>query len=178
MLARGLWRDERGANFLDGAAHFYGAYECADGKYMAVGAIEPQFYKQMLEICGVTDPAFEAQWDRRAWPALRGKLAAVFRTRTRAQWSEAFDGADACVTPILAMSEAAGHPHNVARGAFAPNQRVPQPAPPPWTGDGERRLPNPAPAIGADTHAVLRELGYPDDVVAQWLSSGSISQAD
>lgn len=126
--AAGTWQDRREANMLDGGAHFYATYECADGRHLAVGAIEPQFYAELRLIAGLDDPAFDAQRDAAAWPGLKEKLAAVFRTRTRDEWVAAFEGSDACVAPVLGIGEAIDHPHNVARGAFVARDGVMQPA--------------------------------------------------
>jgi alpha-methylacyl-CoA racemase len=176
MAAKGYWRDQRGANFLDGSAHFYGTYQCADGKFVAVGAIEPQFYRCLLDICGVDDPAFKDQWRADAWPGLREKLAAVFRSKTRAEWAARFDGTDACVTPVLSMDEAPLHPHNVARATFAMTEAGAQPVPGPRFGANESTLPQPAPAAGRDTRAILREFGYETGAIEDLLRSGAAYQ--
>jgi alpha-methylacyl-CoA racemase len=128
MRAEGAWQDRRAANLLDGGAHFYATYECADGRHIAVGAIEPQFYAVLRRIAGLDDAAFDAQRDPAAWPDLKRRLAAVFRTRTRDDWVALFDGSDACVAPVLGLGEAVAHPHNVARGAFVERDGVVQPA--------------------------------------------------
>jgi alpha-methylacyl-CoA racemase len=177
MAAKGYWHDQRGANFLDGAAHFYGTYECADGKFVAVGAIEPQFYRSLLDICGIDDPAFKEQWRTDAWPGLRVKLAAVFRSRTRAEWTARFDGTDACVTPVLSMSEAPLHPHNVARATFVTTEAGAQPAPGPRFGNTKGSLPASAPDAGRDTRAILREVGYETGAIEDLLRSGAAYQS-
>jgi len=126
------WRDARGVNILDGGAHFYDSYETADGKYVAIGAIEPQFYARLRAATGLADdPDFDAQMNPAAWPMLKDKLAAIFRTRTRDAWCALLEGTDACFAPVLSMAEAPGHPHNVARGAFIERAGVVQPAPAP-----------------------------------------------
>jgi len=126
------WTDARGTNILDGGAHFYDVYETADGLYVALGAIEPQFYALFRETLGLADdPAFDAQLDRAAWPALNQKLDALFRTRTRAEWCALMEGTDICFAPVLSMAEAPAHPHAVARGAFIERAGVVQPAPAP-----------------------------------------------
>jgi alpha-methylacyl-CoA racemase len=129
--ATGRWHDRRGANLLDGAAHFYGTYRCADGTWISVGAIEPQFYAQLLELCGIDDPLFDDQWDETAWPALREKLAAVFATRTRDDWCARLEGTDVCFAPVLSLDEAPKHPHNAARSTYFARDGVVQPAPAP-----------------------------------------------
>ena len=154
MRARGQWRDEREANLLDGGAPFYRTYECADGRFVAVGPLEPQFF---AELCAGLGVELE-QYDVAAWPDHHRRLEAVFAMRTRDEWAAAFEGTDACVAPVLRMGEAPAHPHMRARGTFmegdvlqaAPAPRFDRtPAPPPR----EPRAP------GADTDAVLAELG-------------------
>lgn len=126
------WRDERGVNILDTGAHFYDSYETADGKHVAIGAIEPQFYAQLRAVTGLdADPDFDAQMNAVAWPVLKDKLAAVFRTKTRDDWCALMEGTDICFAPVLSMAEAPAHPHNVARGAFVERDGVVQPAPAP-----------------------------------------------
>ncbi len=128
--ANGRWTDQRQANLLDGGAPFYRTYECADGNHIAVGALEPQFYAMLLEKLGV-DPVEFDRTDTAAWPALHARFEAVFRARTRAEWSAIFEGSDACVAPVLTLAQAPGHPHLAARGTFARTGSVvaPQPAP-------------------------------------------------
>jgi alpha-methylacyl-CoA racemase len=178
MAAKGYWRDQRGTNFLDGSAHFYGTYECADGKFVAVGAIEPQFYRCLLEICAVDDPAFQDQWRTDTWPSLRDKLAVVFLSKTRAEWVARFDGTDACVTPVLSMNEAPLHPHNVARATFAMTRTGAQPAPGPRFESTKVEPPAPAPAAGRDTRAILREFGYDHDAIEDLFRSGAAYQPE
>jgi alpha-methylacyl-CoA racemase len=177
MAAKGYWRDQRSANFLDGSAHFYRTYECADGKFVAVGAIEPQFYRSLLEICGIDDPSFKDQWRTDAWPGLREKLAAVFRSKTRAEWVARFDGTDACVTPVLSMNEAPLHPHNIARGTFAMAETSAQPTPGPRFGSANSSLPAAAPVAGCHTRAILREVGYEAGAIENLLRSGAAYQS-
>jgi alpha-methylacyl-CoA racemase len=176
MAAKGYWRDQRGANFLDGAAHFYGTYECADGKFVAVGAIEPQFYRTLLDICGVDDPAFANQWRADLWPSLREKLADAFRSKTREAWVAQFDGTDACVTPVLSMDEAPLHPHNVARGTFAMTDTGVQPVPGPRFVGATQPVPSPAPASGQQTRKILLESGYENARIEELLRSGTAYQ--
>ena len=129
-MALGQWGPP-GTNTLDGGAPFYGAFRCADGKFMSVGAIEPQFYAQLRRIAGLKAEAFDAQNDRSAWPELREKVAAVFATRTRDEWTRLFEGSDACVAPIVSLAEAPQHPHLAARGAYITEGDVLQSAPAP-----------------------------------------------
>jgi alpha-methylacyl-CoA racemase len=129
--ARGTWTDKREANIIDGGSHFYNVYQCKDGAWLALGAIEPQFYKALVELAGLDDPAFEHQGDVKGWPGLKKKLAAVIKTRTRAEWMALLEGSDACAAPVLSLDEAPSHPHNAARGSFVEVDGVTQPAPAP-----------------------------------------------
>lgn len=158
--AHGSWSPERGANLLDGGAPFYDSYACQDGKFITVGAIEPQFYALMLQLAGIDDPQFNAQMDRAQWPELKAKLAALFATRARAQWCELLEGTDVCFAPVLDMDEAPLHPHNAARATFVEIDGVTQPAPAPRfsrTAPGVARGPS---GVGDDSEAVLRDWGW------------------
>jgi alpha-methylacyl-CoA racemase len=131
MKAAGQWSNLRGENMLDGGAHFYGTYVCADGKYVAIGAIEPKFYATLRELCGVEDPLFDQQMDPSQWPKLKHRLADVFKSRTRDEWCTLLEGSDACFAPVLDWDEAPAHPQNKAREAFVALDGVVQPAPAP-----------------------------------------------
>lgn len=132
LYGNGQWRDERGTNLLDSGAHFYDTYETADGKWISIGSIEPQFYALLLEKAGLAnDPAFAAQHDGAAWPALKQRLTDLFLTRTRDQWCALMDGTDICFAPVLSLAEAPDHPHNRARGTFVSEDGLVQPAPAP-----------------------------------------------
>ena len=158
----GLWNSEPGTNNGDGGAHFYDAYQCADGRYVSIGAMEPPFYALLREKCGLSDPAFDAQWDAGQWPQLKERLAAVFRTRTRAEWCELLEGTDACFAPVLDLDEAAQHAHNKARATFVEVDGIRQPAPAPRY---SRTPSGPCAAVrdaGADTDRLLAEIGVVD----------------
>jgi alpha-methylacyl-CoA racemase len=159
LRAAGAWQDERGSNVLDGAAPFYDTYETADGKHMAVGALEPKFWDELLTRLGLASAGLPAQYDRSRWPALRARLGQAFAQRTQAELVELFEDSDACVAPVLSPGEAPGHPHNVARGTFIDVGGVVQPAPAPRFGRTPSATPAPPPKPGADTVAVLAELG-------------------
>jgi alpha-methylacyl-CoA racemase len=129
MRAIGMWSDQRGDNLLDGGAPFYDTYTCADGKHLAVAALEPQFYAALLTGLGLDGSALPPQLDKARWGELRAALAERIATRTRDEWTAVFDGVDACVTPVLELSEAAADAHLVAREVFDASTGLPQPAP-------------------------------------------------
>ncbi|MBV8661584.1 MAG: CoA transferase [Hyphomicrobiales bacterium] len=132
LSSQGRWSDRRGANLLDGGAPFYRAYACADGRHIALGALEPQFYALFRKLVGLADdPDFDRRDDPAVWPQLRAKLAALFLTRTREEWSRLLEGTDACFAPVLTLAEAPDHPHLAARGTFVTIDGVTQPAPAP-----------------------------------------------
>ncbi|GAC1333518.1 MAG: CaiB/BaiF CoA-transferase family protein [Bradyrhizobium sp.] len=131
MTAVGRWTEGRESNFIDGGAHFYGVYQCACGNFISIGSIEPQFYQLLRQIAGLTDPGFDAQMDRKAWPELKQKLVEVFNTRTRDEWCRLMEGTDICFAPVLTMAEAPQHPHMAAREVFISRHGVTQPAPAP-----------------------------------------------
>jgi alpha-methylacyl-CoA racemase len=155
LRARGGWRDERGVNLLDGGAPFYDTYATADGKFVAVGALEPQFYAALLTGLGLTDAGLPAQLEVAGWPVLRAKFTEVFAQRTRDEWTKVFAGTDACVAPVLSPAEVASHPHNVARGTFTDVGGISQPAPAPRFGRSPAGQPAPPRRPGADTDEVL-----------------------
>ena len=160
LMARGLWRDERGVNLLDGGVPWYDVYETADGQWMAVGALEPQFYAALLSGLGLADAPDRA--DPRNWPALRAALAARFKSRTRDEWADTFAGTDACVEPVLSLHEAAADEHLTARQTYVTADGVLQPAPSPRFSRTPARLPDPAPAPGQHTLEALTAWGLPD----------------
>ena len=161
MLATGENVDRPGENMLDGAAHFYDTYECADAKWISIGAIEPQFYALLRHHAGVADdPAFDLQHDRPSWPMLKVRLTEIFRTRTRDEWDAVLAMSDVCYAPVLSMTEAPRHPHNMARQTFRTIGGAVQPMPAPRYSVTSVEEPLPAPRSGRDTETVLRELGY------------------
>jgi alpha-methylacyl-CoA racemase len=154
MLAAGAWADERGVNVLDGGAPFYAVYATADGRHMAVGALEPKFYAEFLAGLGLDeDPA--RQHDRQGWAELRRRIAATFATRTQAEWTRVFSGSDACVAPVLGLREAADHPHMAARGTLVTRDGVLQPAPAPRFSATQAAPVAPPPARGQDDPAAI-----------------------
>ncbi|MGN6172824.1 MAG: CaiB/BaiF CoA transferase family protein [Streptosporangiaceae bacterium] len=159
LRAAGAWQDERGTNVLDGGAPFYDTYATADGRYLAVGALEPKFFAELLARLGIDETSLPAQYDRSGWPELRARLTEVFAGRTQAEWVEVFTGSDACVAPVVSPREAPGHPHNAARKTFIDVGGVTQPAPAPRFGRSACDPPSPPPRPGADTDDVLAGLG-------------------
>ena len=156
FLEMGMNQDRAGVNMLDGGAPFYDTYECADGGYVSIGSIEPQFYALLREKAGLADdPDFDAQHDRARWPDQKARLAALFKTQTRDDWCAIMEMTDVCFAPVLAMREAAAHPHNVARGTFIQVSGATQPAPAPRFSATPAPDPRPAPAVGADNEALL-----------------------
>ncbi|HSV53027.1 MAG TPA: CaiB/BaiF CoA-transferase family protein [Burkholderiaceae bacterium] len=167
MKAANTWSNQRGENLLDGGAHFYGSYACADGKYVAVGSIEPQFYALLLQLAGIEDPAFNDQMDVHAWPLLKCRLADVFLTKTRAEWCELLEGTDACFAPVLNWDEAPQHRHNLARGTFIDIGGVTQPAPAPRFSRTPAVVPAAPAAPGEHSEAILNDWGVPADAIAR-----------
>jgi alpha-methylacyl-CoA racemase len=158
LRAGGIWNGRPGANVLDSGAHFYDVYETADGGHVAVGALEPQFYAALLERLAV-DPSEMPQWDRSRWPEFKQRLAEIFRGRSRDEWAEIFEHADACTTPVLGFDDAPAHPHNLARGTFVEIDGVLQPGPAP-------RFSRTTPEIRApEADAALRGWGFTDQEI-------------
>jgi alpha-methylacyl-CoA racemase len=155
FAAAGRWGGGRESNFLDGGAHFYGVYECACGHFISIGSIEPQFYALLRQHAGLSDPAFDAQLDREAWPSLKQKLAGIFKSKTRDEWCSVMEGTDICFAPVLSLSEAPAHPHMAARNTFVERHGAIQPAP--------------APRFSR-TPSVIRETAKHDmvDVITAW----------
>jgi len=173
MFAAGLWDDEREVNLLDGGAPFYRTYATADGRWMAVGALEPQFYAALVAGLGLADAELPAQTDRSGWPELAERFAVVFASRTRAEWESVFAGTDACVTPVLSLGEAPEHAHNSERGVFGERDGAVLPVTGFRIGDRVSLEPNPAP--GADTDELLDGLGYSAEEIAGLRRDGAVT---
>lgn len=173
LKAMGQWSPQRGSNLLDGGAHFYDSYRCADGKYVSIGPIEPQFYALFLHKAGITDPDFAHQWDRARWPELKARVAAHLATRPRDEWCELFAGSDACVAPILDMDEAPKHPHNQARGTFIEVGGVTQPAPAPRFSRSTPARPAP-PVPGVTDEGALADWGFSPAAIDALKAAGAI----
>lgn len=166
MLAAGRWNENRGNNWLDGAAPFYRCYTCADGKYVAVGALEPQFYALLLKGLGLPDDYANTQNDTATWPARTKEFSTLFATRTRDAWAEIFDGSDACVAPVLTFTEAAAHPHLAKRQTYVAPSGIRQSSPAPRFSRSAARNVSVPTAAGADTETVLSDLGLTADDIA------------
>ncbi len=174
MLASGAWREGREANLLDGGAHFYGTYKCKDDQWVSLGSIEPQFYALLLEKAGLDDPQFKQQMSRDDWPALKSKLTAVIKTRTRDEWTALMEGTDVCFGPVMGLKEAATHPHNAARETFVTLDGVVQPAPAPRFSATPGAIQSPPPAIGADNQTALNDWGFSTAAIEALEAAGAL----
>lgn len=177
-MAEGWWQDRREANLLDGGAPFYTTYETADGRHVAVGALEPGFFARLVEGLDLDPERIPSQTDRDRWPMMREIFAARFREKTRDEWAEHFAGTDACVAPVMSMSEAADHPHNVARSTFVTVDGVTQPGPAPRFAVTSPRISSGPPVPGEHTDAVLADLGYTRSEIGTLRESGAIGRME
>ena len=169
---------QRGVNLLDTGAHFYDVYETADGEYISIGSIEPQFYAELLRLTGLdTDEEFAVQHDRSNWPHLKQRIGELFLTKTRDEWCEIMEHTDVCFAPVLRMDEAAAHPHNVVRGTFVEYAGRTQPAPAPRFSRTPAEIDMPPAHDGQHTRAVLTEWGVPADRIDALIASGAVRQA-
>jgi alpha-methylacyl-CoA racemase len=175
LHAMGFWDLERGRNIIDGGAHFYDAYETADGQYVSIGSIEPQFYAELLRITGLDGEDLPAQMDRSQWPALKERVAALFKQKTRAEWCELMEGTDVCFAPVLTLEEAPRHPHNVARKTFVEVAGVTQPAPSPRFSRTPGEISRPPSAPAADTDEALTDWGLSEAEIGKRRSAGAIA---
>ena len=175
----GAWNaEEREANLLDGAAHFYDTYECADGKYVAIGAIEPQFYAELLARAEITDPQFEAQHDVAQWPDLKEKMAAVLKTKTRDEWDAVMAGSDACFAPVLTMVEATEYAANTERSVYTSVEGMTHPSPAPRFDRTPSEIRHATRSLGADTISVLQAAGIAEADIQAMLGSGAAATVD
>ena len=173
--AMGLWdATERESNMLDGGAHFYDTYECADGEYISIGSIEPQFYALLKELAGLTEEDFGAQNDQSQWSAMKEKLTTVIKQKTQAQWSEIMEGTDVCFAPVLNFLDAPKHPANIARNTYIEVDGLVQPAPAPRFGRTPSEVRHGGHDVGQDTDAVLTEMGFGEQELAGLRADGSI----
>jgi alpha-methylacyl-CoA racemase len=176
LRAGGRWNDARGTNFLDTGAHFYDCYETADGKFITIAPVEPQFYADLIARLGLAgDSDFHVQNDPRRWPALKIKLDALFRTRTRDEWCAVLEHTDACFAPVLSMAEAPSHPHNRARGTFIEVDGITQPAPAPRYSGTPNALPVPLSQDAARLQAIWQNIGYTEAELAALQADGVLA---
>lgn len=165
MTASGMWKDKRGVNLLDSGAHFYNTYETSDGRHICIGSIEPQFYAELLERAELDRDVFGVQMDRDRWPLQIELLAEVFKQKTRDEWCEIMEGTDICFAPVLSITEAPSHHHNLARGTFETHDGLVQPAPAPRFSRTRGKVRNQARIPGEDSVGVLRDFGFSDDAI-------------
>jgi alpha-methylacyl-CoA racemase len=175
LRALGVWREERGTNLLDTGAPFYDAYECADGKFVAVGALEPQFHAELAAVMGLESDDEPRQMDRDTWPATKRRYAEIFKTKTRDEWVALAAGTDSCLAPVLSMREAPGHAHNRERGTFVELAGALQPAPAPRFSEQAAPVPEPPRWPGEGGAVALVEWGLSQDEVDSLLGSGVIA---
>ena len=166
MMAMGMWTTDRCKNRLDGGAFYYGSYECADGKHISLGSLEPQFYALLLEKCGIEDESFGEQLDQEAWPLKRQKMEAIFKTKTRNQWCEILEGTDVCFAPVLDLKEAPDHPHNKERKTFINFEGITQPAPAPRFSRTQGTIQSSANLTGENSEEILEKWGFTSDQIS------------
>jgi len=171
--AMGLWRDERASNALDGGVPWYGVYDCADGGWITIGALEPQFWAVLLDKLGLTEAELGDRKDPGTWPAMRARLAAIFRSRPRDHWVALLQDSDACFAPVLSPAEAVEHAHNRARGIFSGAPVQPMPAP--RFSRAPTPLPDPAPVPGAQSRAVLEAAGFSMEEIEDYFRNGTVT---
>ena len=166
MMAMGMWTTDRYKNRLDGGAFYYGSYECADGKHISLGSLEPQFYALLLEKCGIKDESFNEQLDQEVWPLKRQKMEAIFKTKTRNQWCEILEGTDVCFAPVLDLKEAPDHPHNKERKTFVNFEGITQPAPAPRFSRTQGTIQSSANLTGENSEEILEKWGFTSDQIS------------
>ncbi|HKA55013.1 MAG TPA: CaiB/BaiF CoA-transferase family protein [Candidatus Binatia bacterium] len=174
LRAAGRWTDQRGENILDTGAHYYDVYETSDGKYVSVGSIEPKFYAELLHLAGLEHEELPRQNDRAAWPGLKERVAAIFRTKTREEWCRLMEGSEVCFAPVLSMQEAPNHPHNRERGTFVEFEGVVQPAPAPRFSRTPSAIQRPPARPGEHTEEALRDWGFSAVELEQLHGSGAV----
>ena len=174
LRAAGRWTDERGENILDTGSHYYDVYETSDGKYISIGSIEPKFYTELLRLSGLQNEELPRQNDRPAWPALKDRVAKIFKTKTREEWCKIMEGSEVCFAPVLNMQEAPSHPHNRQRGTFVEVDGVVQPAPAPRFSRTPSAIQRPPAVPGEHTDEALRDWGLSATELSQLHSSGTI----
>jgi alpha-methylacyl-CoA racemase len=175
FTAVGMWNEERGTNLLDTGAHFYDVYETADGKYVSLGSIEPQFYAELRRLAGLEGNEWDSQMDRSQWPARKEQLAEVFRQKTRDEWCSIMEHTDVCFAPVLSIKEAPQHPHNQARQTFVDVAGITQPAPAPRFSRTPGSVQRPPAHPGQHTAEALAEWGFDETDIAKLKETGAIA---
>ena len=178
LRAEGRFDDARGTHLLDGGAHFYDVYETADGRWVSIGALEPQFYSVLCDVLDLDDEVSRHQLDAARWPEFAQRVAEAVRLRTRDELDVMFAGTDACYAPVLSMDEVAGHPHHVARGTFLGSGADLQPAATPRFDGEPPTRPRPARPNGADTAAVLADAGLDEHEITRLLTLGVVADVE
>jgi alpha-methylacyl-CoA racemase len=174
LMSAGAWQPQRGANLLDTGSPFYDVYQTSDGEYMAVGPLEPRFYDEFVKLLGADTDDLPSRYDLTTWPELRKRFAEIFATRTRSEWTDVFEGSDACVSPVLSLAEARHHPHIAARGTLEERDGFVQPAPAPRFSRTPPQPPAPPALPGTHTRDALAEWGFTD--VADLIADGAVHQ--
>ncbi|TDG15491.1 CoA transferase [Seongchinamella unica] len=177
-LQAGFWSDERGTNVLDSGSHFYEVYETADGKYISIAPVEPQFYAAFLERLGEDTAGLENQWDMANWPAFKAQLADLFKQRSRDEWDSFFAGADICYAPVLSLSEVRHHPHHQARATYLDDGNSWQPAPAPRFSRTPGEIRRPPARTGAHSREILAEFGFAETEIEALIDKGAVKQSD
>ncbi|MEH6402594.1 MAG: CaiB/BaiF CoA-transferase family protein [Sneathiella sp.] len=174
LKAAGRWSDERGSNILDSGAHFYDVYETSDGKYVSIGSIETKFYAELLRLTGLDKEELPNQMDVSAWPILRKRFAEVFSSKTRDEWCDIMEGTDVCFAPVLSISEAPDHPHNIARETFVEVDGIVQPAPAPKFSRTKSVIQSPPCAPGQHSQEVLLEWGVSQEKISELMAKSVV----
>ena len=174
LNASGGWSEQRGTNFLDSGAHFYNTYETADGKFISIGSIEPQFYSLLLKHADISDPDFNKQWESTEWEAWKEKFSEIFKKKTRDEWCGIMEGTDICFAPVLSMEEAQKHPHNIERKLFSDVSGVTQPSPAPRFSRTNPEIQGPPPNTGEHTESALSDWGFSSEEIESLKKSEAI----
>ena len=175
MYSSGMWKTSMGSNLLDGGSHFYDTYECKDGKFISLGSIEPQFYALLCQIAELDESIFGKQMSRDSWPEQKEAIKKIILDKTRDEWCELMEGTDVCFAPVLDMSEAPKHPHNVERKTFIDLEGVTQPAPAPRFSRTEPEVVSSPSVVGEHTDEVLTSIGFSDEDINTLKTSGAVA---
>ena len=175
MQSSGVWKTSMGSNLLDGGSHFYDTYECKDGKFISIGSIEPQFYALLCQIADLDEEVFGKQMSRDSWPEQKEEITKIFLNKTRDEWCDLMEGTDVCFAPVLDMSEAPKHPHNIERKTFIDLEGVTQPAPAPRFSRTEPEVVSSPSIVGEHTNEVLSSIGLSDEDISSLKTSGAVA---